>query len=69
VIYGVYTDQCVEYAIRDAADRGFMVTQIEDACAAGDMKRHAIPIVQMKGHYCRTRTTDEFLSELAAVTA
>jgi nicotinamidase-related amidase len=64
IIYGVYTDQCVECAIRDAADRGFMVTQVEDACAAGDMRRHAISIDQMKGHYCRTRTTEEVIAEI-----
>ncbi len=68
IIYGVCTDQCVEGAVRDAADRGFMVTQIEDACAAYDERRHLVSISQMKGHYCRTRTTDEMLAELAALT-
>jgi ureidoacrylate peracid hydrolase len=65
VIYGVCTDQCVESAIRDAADRGFLVTQIEDACAAEDERRHQVSIAAMRGHYCRTRTTDEMLAELA----
>ncbi len=68
VIYGICTDQCVECAIRDAADRGFMVTQIEDACAANDQRRHDVSIDQMKGHYCRTRSTDEMIAEIAAVT-
>ena len=67
VIYGICTDQCVECAIRDAADRGFMVTQIEDACAANDQRRHDVSIDQMKGHYCRTRSTDEMIAEIAAV--
>lgn len=67
VIYGICTDQCVECAIRDAADRGFMVTQIEDACAAEEARRHDVSIDQMKGHYCRTRTTDEMLAEIAAL--
>ncbi len=67
VIYGICTDQCVECAIRDAADRGFLVTQIEDACAANEERRHDISIDQMKGHYCRTRTTDEMIAEIAAV--
>ncbi len=69
IIYGICTDQCVECAIRDAADRGFMVTQIEDACAADEERRHLVSIDQMKGHYCRTRTTDEIIAEIAAVTA
>lgn len=68
VIYGVSTDQGVECAIRDAADRGFMVTQIEDACAAEKEQRHLVSIDQMRGHYCRTRTTDEMLAEIAALT-
>lgn len=69
IIYGVCTDQCVEGAIRDAADRGFLVTQIEDCCAANEAKRHDVSIDQMKGHYCRTRTTDEIIAELEALKA
>ena len=66
VIYGVVTDQCVESAIRDAADRGFMVTQIEDCCAADTPDNHATSIESMRGHYCRTRSTDEMLLEFAS---
>lgn len=69
VIYGICTDQCVECAIRDAADRGFMVTQIEDACAANEERRHDVSIDQMKGHYCRTRSTNEMIAEIEAVSA
>jgi nicotinamidase-related amidase len=68
IIYGICTDQCVECAIRDAADRGFMVTQVEDACAAEELRRHDVSIDQMKGHYCRTRTTDEVIAEIEALT-
>ena len=68
VIYGICTDQCVECAIRDAADRGFMVTQIEDACAANEVRRHDVSIDQMKGHYCRTRSTNEMIAEIEALT-
>jgi ureidoacrylate peracid hydrolase len=67
IIYGICTDQCVECAIRDAADRGFMVTQVEDACAATEQRRHDVSIDQMKGHYCRTRSTDEMIAEITAV--
>lgn len=69
IIYGVCTDQCVEGAIRDAADRGFLVTQIEDCCAANEARRHDVSIDQMRGHYCRTRTTDEMVSEIEALAA
>jgi len=68
VIYGVMTDQCVESAIRDAADRGFLVTQIEDACAAETEAGHAGSIEAMKGHFCRTRSTDAMIAEIEALT-
>lgn len=64
VVYGIVTDQCVESAIRDAADRGFLVTQVEDCCAAGTLEDHRSSIASMRGHYCRTRTTDEMLAEI-----
>ena len=64
VIYGIVTDQCVELAIRDAADRGFLVTRIEDCCAAYTPEDHAKSIGSMRGHYCRTRSTDEMIAEI-----
>ncbi len=30
---------------------GFLVTQIEDACAANEERRHDVSIEQMRGHY------------------
>jgi len=64
VVYGVMTDQCVESAVRDAADRGFLVTQIEDACAAETAAGHRRSIEAMAGHYCRMRTTDQMIEEI-----
>jgi len=66
VIYGIVTDQCVESAIRDAADRGFLVTQIEDCCAADTPENHAGSIESMRGHYCRTRTADQMIAEISS---
>jgi ureidoacrylate peracid hydrolase len=63
IIYGVVTDQCVETAIRDAADKGFLVTQIDDCCAAFTPENHEISVESMRGHYCRTRSTDEIIEE------
>jgi nicotinamidase-related amidase len=68
VVYGVVTDQCVESAIRDAADRGFLVTQIVDCCAAETVAHHRRSIDAMNGHYCRTRTTDQMIEEIVRVT-
>jgi ureidoacrylate peracid hydrolase len=67
VIYGVMTDQCVESAVRDAADRGFLVTQVEDACAAETDAGHRRSIEAMAGHYCRMRTTDQVIAELESL--
>ena len=41
VVMGVVTDQCVESAVRDGCDRGFMMTLVEDGCAAWQESRHA----------------------------
>ncbi|MEQ9643247.1 MAG: isochorismatase family cysteine hydrolase [Alphaproteobacteria bacterium] len=64
IVVGVVTDQCVESAVRDAADRGFLVTQVEDCCATYDADNHARSIAAMRGHYCRTRTTAEMIAEI-----
>ncbi|MBO6540020.1 MAG: cysteine hydrolase [Rhizobiaceae bacterium] len=63
VISGLITDQCVESAIRDACDLGYLVTQVTDACATYSQARHDNSISAIKG-YCRQVTTDELLAEL-----
>ena len=65
MISGVVTDQCVEGAIRDGCDLGYLVTQITDACATATQERHDFSIRAIKG-YCRQRTTAEFLAEIGA---
>ena len=40
VVCGQLTDQCVESAVRDAADRGYLVTVAEDACTAQSESDH-----------------------------
>lgn len=64
-IAGVYTDQCVESAVRDACDRGFLVTLADDACATKSLARHENSVRAIQG-YCRTRHTDDIVAELAA---
>ena len=60
---GIITDQCVETAIRDGCDRGYLMTLVDDACAAHNKERHEASLVALKG-YCRIRTTDEVIDEL-----
>lgn len=67
VVYGIVTDQCVELTIRDAADKGFLVTQVDDCCAAYTPEDHAASIASMRGHYCRTRTTSELIGEIDTI--
>lgn len=64
-IAGVYTDQCVETAVRDACDKGFLVTMVADACATTSQEAHDNALKAMAG-YCRTVTTDQITAELGA---
>ncbi len=65
-ICGVFTDQCVESAVRDAADRGFYVTLAGDACAGTTPENHAHSVAAMAA-YGRVATTAQLLDELAAL--
>ncbi|MGI9420858.1 MAG: isochorismatase family cysteine hydrolase [Geminicoccaceae bacterium] len=64
VISGLLTDQCVESAIRDACDLGYLVTQVTDACTTYSQERHDNSLRTIKG-YCRQITTDALLREIA----
>jgi len=64
VISGLITDQCVESAIRDACDLGYLVTQVTDACLTYTQDRHDHSLQTIKG-YCRQVTTAELVAELA----
>ena len=63
LISGLITDQCVESAIRDACDLGYLVTQATDACLTYTQQRHENSINTIKG-YCRQRTTAQLLDEI-----
>jgi len=65
VVTGFLTDQCVDHAIRDAADRGYYPVCISDACATHTQARHDNAL-RAFGGYCRTLTTDAMLAEIAA---
>jgi ureidoacrylate peracid hydrolase len=65
VLAGLLTDQCVESAVRDACDLGYLVTLVTDACATLNRERHAATLRAIQG-YCRQRTTAELLAELGA---
>jgi len=63
VISGLITDQCVESAIRDACDLGYLVTQVTDGCLTYSQMRHDHSLRTISG-YCRQVTTDALIGEL-----
>ena len=63
MIFGIVTDQCVETAVRDGCDKGFLITLIEDACATHTQERHDNSLKGIKG-YCRIRNTKNILEEI-----
>lgn len=64
-IVGVYSNECVSTAIRDACDLGFYVTLISDACATVTEELQNATITTMKDRYARVMTTQEAIVELA----
>ncbi|TKV80257.1 cysteine hydrolase [Bradyrhizobium elkanii] len=63
VLAGLVTDQCVESAVRDACDLGYLVTLVPDACAAYSQDRHDNTLRAIKG-YCRQIDTEALLDEI-----
>ncbi|MGE8186509.1 isochorismatase family cysteine hydrolase [Pseudomonas sp. NPDC086278] len=63
IIAGIVTDQCVDMAVRDAADRGYLVTLVEDACATYTPQRHHACLNAIKG-YCWISDTQTVLGRL-----
>jgi ureidoacrylate peracid hydrolase len=66
VCVGLLTDQCVESAVRDACDLGYLVTVAEDACGSFTEERHTRSLEFFKG-YCRIVPTETVVGELDAL--
>jgi ureidoacrylate peracid hydrolase len=64
VVSGVLTDQCVESAVRDACDLGYLVTLVTDACATYTPERQETSLNAIRG-YCRQATTAQLVDELS----
>ena len=67
IMAGMMTDQCVESAVRDACDLGYLVTLVTDSCATDSAERHEQSLIGIRG-YCRQRSTQELLAEIAVLT-
>jgi nicotinamidase-related amidase len=79
VVAGMQTHMCVEAATRAAADLGFEVTVVHDACATRPLafggvevpaaQVHAAALAAMGGAYAKVLSTAELLAALPAVPA
>ena len=67
IIAGCLTDQCIDSAVRDACDLGYLVTVPTDACATQSAERHEWSLRNNRG-YCRQITTAALLEEIARLT-
>jgi len=68
IIAGCLTDQCVDSAVRDACDLGYLVTVPTDACLTLSPERHEWSLRNNRG-YCRQRSTREILDEIGRLSA
>ncbi len=66
-VVGVYSNECVSTAIRDACDLGFYVTLISDGCATVTPELQRATMITMKDRYARVLHTEEAIEEIQAV--
>jgi nicotinamidase-related amidase len=64
-VVGFLTDQCVDHAVKDGADRGYFVSCVHDACMAESEARHAAALSCFRG-YCRMVDTAAVLRLVAS---
>jgi len=66
-VTGVYSNECVSTAIRDACDLGFHVTLISDGCATVTPELQRATMITMKDRYARVLNTEEAIQEIHMV--
>lgn len=66
IVVGVLSDQCVDMTVRDAADRGYLVTCVANACATRTPERHATALKAFGG-YCWVTDTDTVVARIEAM--
>ncbi|MEX1108887.1 MAG: isochorismatase family cysteine hydrolase [Dongiaceae bacterium] len=64
IVVGLLTDQCVDMAIRDGADRGYYMICAADACGAHTHERHMGALRAFAG-YCRVQSVDAIVGTFA----
>jgi nicotinamidase-related amidase len=63
IVAGIVTDQCVDMAVRDGADLGYLVTCVGDACATYTQARHEAAL-RAFGGYCWIADTETVVTRL-----
>ena len=63
VMVGQLTDECVSSAVRTAADLGYLVTVVSDACASTTPSKHERGLESVQG-FARIVTTEQLLQEV-----
>ncbi|AVO47092.1 cysteine hydrolase family protein [Phreatobacter cathodiphilus] len=66
IVAGIVTDQCVDMAVRDAADRGYLVSVPRDASATYTSERHEAAL-RAFGGYCWLTDTDTVVRRIEAL--
>jgi nicotinamidase-related amidase len=66
-VTGVYSNECVSTAIRDACDLGYYVTLISDGCATVTPELQQATITTMKDRYARVLSAAEAIAEVEEV--
>jgi len=69
VMTGCATDACVETTARDAADRGYNVILVDDACATFGEEAHVATLRAFSRMFGKVATTDELLAFLEGALA
>lgn len=68
VMTGIVTDGCVELSSKDAADQGYRVTVVVDACAASTPEAHKDALARLTdGSFIAARTTEDVVQEIGAL--
>ncbi|MGQ0571591.1 MAG: cysteine hydrolase family protein [Armatimonadota bacterium] len=67
IVAGVLTRGCVESTVRDAADLGYQILLVEDACGDLTEQRHYEAIAGMRGSFAEITSTGAVLDTLRGV--
>jgi nicotinamidase-related amidase len=63
-VCGVYTNECVSTTVRDACDRGFHTTLVNDACATVTPELHNATLSTVRDRYARVLTSEQVVKEV-----